>query len=921
MKSSHVLLTGVTGFVGKVVLEELLRRRRALGISGVTVLVRPSKTRDGKTVEPATRFESSVATAGVFSALDEGWTRLVDVVACDLEKPRCGLSEVDWARVTRRTTHVIHCAASVEFDLPVREAAAANVTTALEVLELARACTRLVGMVDVSTAYVTAWRQGPIHERLAHLPRPATELLADILDDRRPESEMLAETGHPNTYTFTKCITEHLISERRGDVPVVIVRPSIVSASWKAPFPGWLDSPAALAGCLLYMGMGVVRALHADPATRLDVVPVDLVSQRIVETAFGHRWPRPGEAIPIRFAAMGIEHALRIDMTTHANQKFFRERPGAKSTPKTALFRGDDFERGDLVGRELPIQLMRGLLAATGRKRDKRRLERADEKVRYLNEAFRYFTHHTFDFRLAEPLALADFDPPQYVDIVNRSLYTHLLGNDETQISIAGAAHDDALDDVSWARRPADGNVAIRTLGLAVRKAMRRCASNITFDRPSFERAVANAPADTLFVLAPSHRSYLDFLLTSYLCFQHPELGIAVPHIAAAEEFKKLPLVGRVLQQSRAFYIKRGVGKEAPELTEALQHLVAEQASLMFFVEGQRSRSRHFLPPKRGLLRGLQKTRRTFTVLPVSISYDRLPEEPAFDRELTGGARSKMSLPALLRWVGDLMRNRVQLGRMHLACGEPLVLDGQTDVPGLARRVVAEQQRQTVVSSFHLRAFLEEPNNRSLAALGVDEAWLKGAVERRGGRVLDSDLAVPRPITGTLAQSLRNQWAHWFFGDALALYPDNAAVQDHVARNAWLTPPRAADLSDVRVRAVVAALLGPVIRDYRLAATRLGDPASGLSFTTPKAMLSVLPQSHLPHLEDAFAVFVESGILEARAEGDHAWGPRAERLAEFTALDATPDYLGTPPDTTPELPLPGEVRSRPSRSVSPQRIS
>ena len=27
-------------------------------------------------------------------------------------------------------------------------------------------------------------------------------------------------------------------------------------------------------------------------------------------------------------------------------------------------------------------------------------------------------------------------------------------------------------------------------------------------------------------VLAPSHRSYFDFLLSSYLCFQHPELGI-----------------------------------------------------------------------------------------------------------------------------------------------------------------------------------------------------------------------------------------------------------------------------------------------------------------------------------------------------------------------------------------------------------
>lgn len=233
MKSAHVLLTGVTGFVGKVVLEELLRRRSELGIAGVTVLVRPSKNRQGEVIEPAARFMDTVAKAEVFRGLEAGWTRLVEVVACDLEKPQCGLSEVDHARVTRRTTHVIHCAASVEFDLPIQEAARANVTTALEVLELSRACRKLVGMVDVSTAYVNVWRNGPIVERLAHLPRSADDMLADIVHARRPEAEMLAETGHPNTYTFTKCITEHLISQRRADVPVIIVRPSIVSALWR----------------------------------------------------------------------------------------------------------------------------------------------------------------------------------------------------------------------------------------------------------------------------------------------------------------------------------------------------------------------------------------------------------------------------------------------------------------------------------------------------------------------------------------------------------------------------------------------------------------------------------------------------------------------------------------------------------------
>jgi hypothetical protein len=188
---------------------------------------------------------------------------------------------------------------------------------------------------------------------------------------------------------------------------------------------------------------------------------------------------------------------------------------------------------------------------------------------------------------------------------------------------------------------------------------------------------------------------------------------------------------------------------------------------------------------------------------------------------------------------------------------------------------------------------LAEPANAGLAALGVDDAWLTEAIERRGGRVLASELAVPTDVGAPLVQSLRNQWAHWFFAEALVLYPDNAAVQDHIARNAWLSLGAAIGADDPRVRAVVEALMGPIVRDYRTTATRLGDPGSGLRFSRPKAVLNAAPEAHLPHVEDAFAVFVETGILQTREDGEHVWGPCSARLAEFASLDTAPDVKPT----------------------------
>jgi fatty acyl-CoA reductase len=463
---------------------------------------------------------------------------------------------------------------------------------------------------------------------------------------------------------------------------------------------------------------------------------------------------------------------------------------------------------------------------------------------------------------------------------VGKVVLQHLVRNDPSQASFAGAAHDDARSALAWARDPArDGNATMRLLGLGLRAALRRGASDVTFDRPAFESALAKVPADAVIVLAPSHRSYLDFLVASYLCFQHPELGIPVPHIAAAEEFGKIPLVGHVLRRARAFYIKRGVGCETPELSDELRRLSARAASLMFFVEGQRSRSRLMLPPKRGLLRGLQATGQTFALLPIAMSYDRLPEEHALERELAGHDRSQMRLGALLAWLGQLARGRVSLGRIHVGCGDLVVLDPSSDVRDVSRTLVAAHQRHTTISSFHLRAFLSEAR----FAGDLDEAWLAAAVRERGGRVLASRLEVPA-LSPVLAQSLRNQWMHWFYGDALARYPDSIAVRDHVARHAW-TPPRTPAGCDARTAAAVDALMAPILDAYRITATRIGAPdgAAPLAYERPADLVKAYPIHHLPHVEDAYRALADREVVRASERG-YRWSTNA-RAAMVLARD------------------------------------
>jgi alcohol-forming fatty acyl-CoA reductase len=874
----HVLLTGVTGFVGKVVLYDLLKRSEELGIARVSVLVRPKASRHGSTQAPAERFANGVARAEIFRQLAPGWERRVTVVGAELEQPDLGLSASDREELEGSVTHVIHCAASVEFDLPIKSALLANVEAALHMLELARRCKKLSAMVSVSTAYVSVWRDGPITEKLAHLTRSAEDVRRGILDGTFEEATLLAESGHPNTYTYTKCLAEHLLSQRRGDVPLAIVRPSIISAAWAEPKPGWIDSNAAFAGCLLYTGLGLVKVWEANPNVRLDVVPVDVVTERIRHAAFVGKMPVPGEAVPIHLAAMGLAGAMRADMSTRETARFFEERPGAKAPP--GVFIGGlhhGVSRQELLKRALPVEFLRAYFTVTRQAGRKRQIEVLDERVRRLNSAFRYFIHHSFDFRPAVSCIPANFSAAAYIDVVNRGMYKHLLRKNETELTLAGKAHEDLRGDLSWAHKRNDGSPVIRTLGVALRKALRRCTTSVTYDRTSFERAVAAIPPGHLFVLAPSHRSYFDFLLSSYLCFQHPELGLPVPQIAAAEEFSRIPLITPILSRAGAFYVRRGVGKALPEVREEIRRIASRHRALMFFIEGQRSRGRHVLPPKRGLLRALQTTGQAAAIIPIAISYERIPEEGAFERELRGGRRSAMSLEAIVRWLLALSRGQVDLGRIHIACGEPQTLLDSTDVQELARRVAGELQQKTVITSFHLRMFLAHGFSKAEAGpqpLGIDEAWLRAAIEARGGRVLESDTPVPAEASQSLIQSLQNQWIHWFYADALALFPDDPTVRDHVARHSWTALPPASASDDPRLRALVMVLLRPVIQAYELVIQHAKQlPLEGgapVASTDPVSMVLAHPATYLLHLEDAFRSLTERGMLHEVQPGRYA---------------------------------------------------
>ena len=294
-----MLLTGASGYIGSVVLEQLLR---TTDVASVVLLLRE---RRGQSVAE----RAAALLRGPLFRLVRDQPALVakvGAVAGDIQLPGLGLSPSDRACLTERSggvDFIVHCAADIRLEPTIRETLVANFEGTRSVLELAAACApRLRALVHVSSAFVNVNRprSSVVAERLYPLkfgeqPADAEAVAAELMSLPPGDADMRAlvyqrRWGFPNTYTLGKHLTEHLVAsyQARHGLPVAIVRPSLVSAMAGAPCPGYAGNWAGCIGAGAAMAIGLFDCLDSvasQPLGVWDIVPSDLVGSAIIAAA------------------------------------------------------------------------------------------------------------------------------------------------------------------------------------------------------------------------------------------------------------------------------------------------------------------------------------------------------------------------------------------------------------------------------------------------------------------------------------------------------------------------------------------------------------------------------------------------------------------------------------------------------------
>lgn len=386
----HVMLIGVTGFIGKVWLANTLLDLAE--VERIYLLIRRQKSNPAER-----RFEKMVEESPVFDPLFDRYAaglagflhKKLEVVEGDVTQPGLGFKMEVGRRLQKNLDLIINSSGLTDFNPDLRDALAANTDAVLNIVEFVRT-TDHAGLLHLSTCYVAGEHDGRVSENLtpnynprrlpnfdaeqewrnlrelvkqAEAKAESEEVNADLRNQalvkehaakdlqgaalenqiRKNKIRWLKtyltevgtkraqELGWPNTYTLTKSLAESLMAKHGAGLPVAVVRPAIVETSVTKPFPGWNEGINTSASLSYLLGT-YFRQLPSNESKRLDIIPVDAVCSGMTLIAAAIMERRHDPLYQLATSVTNpCDMGRSIELTSLAHRKHYRAQEGLES--------------------------------------------------------------------------------------------------------------------------------------------------------------------------------------------------------------------------------------------------------------------------------------------------------------------------------------------------------------------------------------------------------------------------------------------------------------------------------------------------------------------------------------------------------------------------------------------------------------
>ncbi|KAK8683354.1 hypothetical protein V6N13_039416 [Hibiscus sabdariffa] len=317
VQGKTILVTGATGFLSKVFVEKILRLQPK--VNKLYLLLRAQDEESA-----LQRLIDEIINTELFKVLRRKWgsefnhsvlSKIV-AVAGDISFENLGVKDFMLRqKMWNEIEIIVNVAATTDFYERYDVALDINTFGVLNVLNFGKKCDKVKLFLHVSTVYVCGEQTGIILEKRFYMGETLKETSnLNIIEERRNAEEKLDQLRHqslsdealtiemkefglkraklngwPNTYVFTKAMGEMLLGKFKGEFPLVIVRPSMITSTYKQPFPGWIEGLRTIDIVIMGYGKGELTCFPGNLNSALDVemktmrqIPVDMVVNAMV---------------------------------------------------------------------------------------------------------------------------------------------------------------------------------------------------------------------------------------------------------------------------------------------------------------------------------------------------------------------------------------------------------------------------------------------------------------------------------------------------------------------------------------------------------------------------------------------------------------------------------------------------------------
>lgn len=207
---------------------------------------------------------------------------------------------------------------------------------------------------------------------------------------------------------------------------------------------------------------------------------------------------------------------------------------------------------------------------------------------------------------------------------------------------------------------------------------------------------IANLVATRPVVFLISHKSMLDTAALSLVMF---DANLPLPLTFGGINLNT-PGIGAIARRAGIIFLRRSFQDNAiykATFRRYIDYLIEKRFSLLWALEGTRSRTGKLLPPRFGLFNYVVESilrTRSFEVefVPVSVAYDQITEVEDYAIEQRGQKKK----PEGAGWLFRFMKRGTSRGRIHLRFGESLNLGELANPIDLAKGIGPDQKTTLV---------------------------------------------------------------------------------------------------------------------------------------------------------------------------------------------------------------------------------